>query len=75
MENKRSCTDEKVLLWMVDGNSFANRNTSAFISPEECETLEHWAGKSVLDALASIDIPKEVSAFVPPMLALCEHLC
>ncbi|EST09522.1 Nucleoside phosphorylase domain protein [Kalmanozyma brasiliensis GHG001] len=38
---------------------FANRNTSAFISPEECETLEHWAGKSVLDALASIEIPKE----------------
>ncbi|TKY84574.1 hypothetical protein EX895_006476 [Sporisorium graminicola] len=38
---------------------FANRNTSAFITPEECETLEHWAGKSVLDALASIDIPAE----------------
>lgn len=38
---------------------FANRSTSAFISPEECETLEHWAGKSVLAALASIDIPEE----------------
>ncbi|SJX63747.1 related to Purine-nucleoside phosphorylase [Sporisorium reilianum f. sp. reilianum] len=38
---------------------FANRNTSAFISPEECEALERWAGKSVLDALASIDIPAE----------------
>ncbi|CBQ73907.1 related to Purine-nucleoside phosphorylase [Sporisorium reilianum SRZ2] len=37
---------------------FANRNTSAFISPEECEALERWAGKSVLDALASIDIPR-----------------
>lgn len=40
--------------------SFANRNTSAFISPEECETLEHWAGKSVLTALANINIPEEV---------------
>ncbi|SOV07608.1 related to Purine-nucleoside phosphorylase [Ustilago sp. UG-2017a] len=38
---------------------FANRNTAAFISPEECETLELWAGKSVLAALASIDIPAE----------------
>ncbi|GAK65578.1 purine and uridine phosphorylase [Moesziomyces antarcticus] len=38
---------------------FANRNTSAFISPEQCETLEHWAGKSVLTALANIQIPNE----------------
>ncbi|SNX85994.1 related to Purine-nucleoside phosphorylase [Melanopsichium pennsylvanicum] len=38
---------------------FANRNTSAFISPEECETLELWAGKSVLEALVNIQVPAE----------------
>lgn len=40
---------------------FANRTNSAFITPEECETLEHWAGKAVLTALKNIDIPQEVS--------------
>lgn len=49
-------------LWSIGlANSFANRNTSAFIAPEECEVLELWAGKSVLAALANIDIPSEVS--------------
>ncbi|GAC93798.1 uridine phosphorylase [Pseudozyma hubeiensis SY62] len=38
---------------------FANRNTSAFITPQECETLERWTGKSVLAALAGITIPEE----------------
>ncbi|PWN50955.1 purine and uridine phosphorylase [Violaceomyces palustris] len=44
---------------------FANRTTSDFITPDECEKLELWAGKSVLQALASINIPKEPPAVIP----------
>lgn len=40
---------------------FANRTNSAFITPQECETLEHWAGKAVLTALKNIHISQEVS--------------
>jgi uridine phosphorylase len=58
--NTRAGTDRSLAR-----NSFANRNTSAFISPEQCETLEHWAGKSVLTALANIQIPNEVSPHAP----------
>lgn len=40
---------------------FANRTTSAFITPEEVEVLETWGGKSVLAALSELEIEKEVS--------------
>ncbi|KDN52240.1 purine and uridine phosphorylase [Tilletiaria anomala UBC 951] len=36
---------------------FANRTTSAFITPDEVELLERWAGRSVCAALASLSIP------------------
>ncbi|PWY98253.1 purine and uridine phosphorylase [Testicularia cyperi] len=38
---------------------FANRTTSDFISPAECEILELWAGKAVLTALKNLEIPQE----------------
>lgn len=40
---------------------FANRTTSAFITPEEVEVLETWGGKSVLTSLSELEIEKEVS--------------
>ncbi len=40
-------------------HSFANRTNSAFITPDEVETLERWAGKSVLTALAKIKIDEQ----------------
>ena len=42
---------------------FANRTTSAFITPEEVEVLEDWGGKAVCDALATIEIDEEVSSW------------
>ncbi|CAO1638995.1 unnamed protein product [Sympodiomycopsis kandeliae] len=35
---------------------FANRHTSAFITPQEVHLLEDWAGKAVCEALAAMDI-------------------
>lgn len=40
---------------------FANRTTSAFITPEEVEVLENWGGKGVLTALSNLKIEEDVS--------------
>ncbi|TFK33738.1 nucleoside phosphorylase domain-containing protein [Crucibulum laeve] len=38
---------------------FASRTSQDFITPEEVDALEHWAGKGVLDALVNLYIPAE----------------
>lgn len=42
-------------------HSFANRHTSEFITPQEVNLLEEWAGKAVCEALAGIPLGAEVS--------------
>ncbi|CAO1614470.1 unnamed protein product [Parajaminaea phylloscopi] len=38
---------------------FANRHTSAFITPDEVHELEAWAGKAVCDAMVQTEIPAD----------------
>ncbi|KAF9563511.1 uridine phosphorylase [Agrocybe pediades] len=37
---------------------FASRKSRDFITPQQVEEAEHWAGKGVLDALVNTEIPK-----------------
>jgi uridine phosphorylase len=37
---------------------FAVRNSREFITPEEVQLVEHWAGLGILSALTSVDIPE-----------------
>ncbi|PPQ90719.1 hypothetical protein CVT25_005027 [Psilocybe cyanescens] len=43
---------------------FASRKSQDFITPEQVQEVEDWAGQGVLNALINIDIPKDVSDLV-----------
>lgn len=56
--SEREQRDKK--LTSIPTRSFANRATSAFITPDEVERLELWSGKAVCEALVGLEIPTEV---------------
>ena len=57
---------------------FAARDSRAFITPAEVEQIENWAGRGVLEALASFAIPPEVTSpeclAARPLAGFADHL-